>query len=581
MTNRSVAAAFALVFLLIAILRILHADRTVPQGADEAAHVAAGIQWLDKHSYTLDPVHPPLAEYAIALPLYLVGEHLPSFSACDPRNASLDDLGNAILYEHGHYMRNLFLARMGIISFFCLTALILFLWTVRYFGDFAACLAVGLFTTIPGALAFSSYAYNDLPAAAMQFAALWIFVLWLENPTRPLTILLGISSGLAFATKFTSLVFLPPCAGAIFVAKLWVERHETKQEKKNVPKQIAGLALAAIISVVALWSTYGFSTGRVREAMGLSVSAIPLFQHFPAPIRKVAREAVLSDPAIPAPELIHGLAMLWAANGDGPDSYLFGEIRKGGRWYFFPVAEGLKTPLPLLILGLCGIFYAVRSALRGDWRPLAPAGAIAALFLITALARYKTGTRYILLFLPLMCVLAGYAGSRLWWLAKPKLVVGRILLILILSWEVLSTIQAQSDFLAYFNELAPRDPSAALVGGCDLDCGQDVFNLARALQARGASHVTLALWSYSDLSHMGLPPYDVLEPFHPVTGWIAISARSRRMGDVLHKTYPAGAFAWLSAYRPVANVGKTILLYHISDRTTQSSISHSPASITP
>jgi hypothetical protein len=50
-----------------------------------------------------------------------------------------------------------------------------------------------------------------------------------------------------------------------------------------------------------------------------------------------------------------------------------------------------------------------------------------------------------------------------------------------------------------------------------------------------------------------------------VTGWFAISLRALREGDVFHQSYPENAFDWLSPYRPVQRIGKTILLYYIPE----------------
>jgi hypothetical protein len=61
-------------------------------------------------------------------------------------------------------------------------------------------------------------------------------------------------------------------------------------------------------------------------------------------------------------------------------------------------------------------------------------------------------------------------------------------------------------------------------------------------------------------------PFETPRPFQPVAGWVAISLRSLRMGDLFHDTYSSGAFAWLSQTQPVARIGKTILLYYIPPR---------------
>jgi hypothetical protein len=149
------------------------------------------------------------------------------------------------------------------------------------------------------------------------------------------------------------------------------------------------------------------------------------------------------------------------------------------------------------------------------------------------------------------------------WQLPRRTVWGKSLVGCLLLWQAFATISARGDFIAYFNELAPADSSKALVIGCDLDCGQDVFRLATELHKRQISHVGIAVWSSADITQIGLPEFTVLKPSEPVTGWVAVSARSVRVGDVLHKTYPPGSFDWLSAYQPVAHIGKTILLYHI------------------
>lgn len=567
---RNVGLSVALLFVLIAVLQILKNDRSLSQGVDEACHVAAGMEWLVRHTYTLDPVHPLLARYAIALPLYLVGARYPQFTSDDPRGKNFNDVGNAILGDRGHYERNLFLARIGILPFFCLAAVVVYVWTNKYFGTLAACVAVGLFTTTPSILAFAGLAYNDLPVAAMQLTFLYLLTVWLEQPTWRRTIVLGLIGGLAIATKFTSLVFLGASTVAVLVYKLWSEGKTGAPDSRGRRSLVRKLLAAAAISVVALWGTYGFSTGRVQEAMQLSPSAMPTFQHYPAPIRKIAHAAVLSDPRIPAPELIHGFALLWERSSPGPSCYLFGKIREGGWWFFFPVALALKTPIALLLLALIGAIVAVVASRQGKWIPLVPVISLAAILGIAMLGKYNVGTRYVLVVFGLFSILGGLAAQ---WLAAHYAVWGKVILSGLLLWQLVANVAARHDFLAYFNEFAPADPSKVLVYGCDFDCGEDLFRLRDALLARKVSHFSLALWSTADLSQLGLPPFEVLKPFEPASGWIAVSARSRRAGDVLHQEFPLGSLSWIEKYQPVAHVGQTILLYYIPEQSASPSLS--------
>ena len=76
--NRRPYIAVAIAFLiLVAVARILLTYKVTAQGFDEPCHEGAAIELLDKGTYTLDPVHPPLSRVAIGIPLYLAGDTLP------------------------------------------------------------------------------------------------------------------------------------------------------------------------------------------------------------------------------------------------------------------------------------------------------------------------------------------------------------------------------------------------------------------------------------------------------------------------------------------------------------------------
>src|SRR5262249_25519293 len=162
----------------------------------------------------------------------LAGERFPKFSAQDPRTndpflaseggptevtagAHCTSGGNAILYGGGHYKRNLFLARFGLLPFLVLRTILRVLWARPGYGVLAACIAAFLFSTLPSILAFSSMAYTDLPAACTQFAFLFAFSIWLERPSMPHTVWLGVAAGLAFSSKMSSFLFLACAALAM------------------------------------------------------------------------------------------------------------------------------------------------------------------------------------------------------------------------------------------------------------------------------------------------------------------------------------------------------------------------------
>lgn len=565
--DRKRYAAIAVVCLgLLAAVRILWTYKINSQGFDEPCHVAAGIELLDKHTYTLDPVHPPLTRIAIGLPLYLAGERFPKWPQNDPRLQNYNDVGDSILYDSGHYVRNLSLARLAMLPFFGLAIALVFLFTGREFGDFAGVIAAAVFTLMPIILAFSGMAYTDLPTGCMQFAALFAFTVWLEKPTTKSSLVLGVVTGLAVLTKLTSVLFIPAASAAIFVCWWISERGSQSSSRAASSHRIRKLVLAGVLVVIVVWGGYGFSFGHVRETMQLSPESMPSFQHFPGPLRGFARNLVLKDSLIPAPALLHGAAIAWSLNKAAPPAYLLGHIKNGGWWYFFLVGVGVKTPLPVLLLCLIGL--AALWIQRSRWSALMPVAAVAAILIVTMPVKYNAGVRHVMVVFPLLAVLAGCGAAYLWQREGSRRIWRRLLLGGLLAWLAAASFGAGNDYIAYFNPLAGSDPSRVLVAGCDLDCGQDIFRLAHALNARHIDHLDLAAWSSADMSRMGLPPFEVPPPFKPVTGWFAISLRAQRFGDVFHTAYPPNAFDWLDRYQPVERVGKTILLYDIPTAST-------------
>jgi hypothetical protein len=569
--NRKSYVALATAFLiLIAVARILLTYSVTAQGFDEPCHIAAAIEYLDKGTYTLDPVHPPLSRIAIGIPLYLAGKRFPHWPPSDPRLRNYNDVGNSVLFDDGHYVRNLALARSAILPFFGLAVMLVFLWTRREFGDFAGVMAALLFTTLPIVLAFSGLAYTDLPTACMQFAALFAFTTWLQKPSLRSTLVFGIAAALAFLAKLTTVLFLPPAAVAILVARWLIEPSTGPARSDRNPRWLRKLGVAFAVAVVVVWAGYGFSVGHIREEMQITPESMPSFQHFPAPVRGIARNILLSDPLLPAPALLRGAAVSWALNQGAPPAYLLGKVKNGGWWYFFLVGLGVKTPIPFLVLCLVGL-WALSKQKPVRWTAVAPAASALAILFVSMFVKYNAGLRHTMIVVPLLAVIAGSGCSFLWQSPGNLRFWRRSALAGLLLWQCLSSLQAHPDYIAYFNEFAGRDPSRVLVAGCDLDCGQDLFRLAQALRERKISHLNMAVWSSADMSRMNLPSFETPPAFQPVTGWVAISLRSLRMGDLFHDTYPPGAFAWLDSKQPVGQVGKTIRLYYIPENATRES----------
>src|SRR5271157_3485014 len=100
-------AVVALTLTLVASIRIAATYPVFSHTFDEPAHIACGLEYLDKGVYKLEPQHPPLARAAAALGAYLTGIRYPDHSDAPSPEFEMSSRGLAILYSGGHYDRTL------------------------------------------------------------------------------------------------------------------------------------------------------------------------------------------------------------------------------------------------------------------------------------------------------------------------------------------------------------------------------------------------------------------------------------------------------------------------------------------
>lgn len=171
------------------------------------------MEWLDRQTYRLEDQHPPLARVAAALGPYLFGIRSPRNTGQD-----LSRQGAAILLAQGRLDRNLASARAGILPFFWIACVVVFLWARRILGSTGGLLALLLFTNVQPALAHAALATTDMALTGTLGAAVLSTLYWLENPSLRRTFVLGSMVGLAFVSKFSSIPFF---IAAIVCMLLW------------------------------------------------------------------------------------------------------------------------------------------------------------------------------------------------------------------------------------------------------------------------------------------------------------------------------------------------------------------------
>lgn len=546
--------------ILVGCVRIYSTYDIFSQTWDEPFHIAAGMEWLDKGKYTYELFHPPLARIMSALFLYLNG-----LRGVEGVNSPWIE-GSAILQAGGMYEKNLALARIGILPSFILASLVVALWARNCAGKATSLLATLLFTTLPPVLAHSGLATLDMTCAALVAAALFAFNLWLNKPTFPTSFFLGTATGLAVLSKLSSLGFLI-VAGCLSVGLYALNLLRTRMSSRNhiflmLRRRFAMSVIALFLCSLTIWTGYRFSIGPIVRSENRPHEQIDRILGTRGLLHDVAYFA-LETTSIPAPEFIKGMNDFRRRGNQGHLAYLMGDIRTQGWWYFYPIVILLKTPLPFIILSLIGFSVVTRIILINPegLQLTVPVIAAVAVLAVGMLGHVNNGLRQLLSIYPLLAILAGFGAYKLISLNSRFRVAGYGLVIVLLSWQLISSFSVHPDYLPYFNELARNHPEEVVVDS-DLDWGQDLKRLSRVLKDQGI-HAFKIRYNGSEginLDHFDLPAREELKPYNRETGWIAISIYSLKLGT---GRFPYDQFSWLKDYKPIQKVGKSIWLFYI------------------
>lgn len=559
-TASRLLAVIVIALAIIGVVRIVSTYSIFNQTTDEPAHIATGMEWLQRGTYTLEPLHPPLARIAVALGPYFSGLRLTS-------ERHMWEEGNKILQARGRYLHNLALARVGVLPFFLLACFLVWYWARTKYSMWPALVATLLFTTSPVVLGHAGLATTDMAVTATFTVALLALVNLMEGASYLRAFIFGIAVGFAVLSKFSVLVFLPASAVALLTCRWLLRKSNHDQEKTAADGRFRwtrGLSIAVLLSFFVFWSGYGFSSGSITDSETRPHPTIDRFAGAAGTLHNFAY-SVAESHWVPAPAFFRGIAQLRQKNAMGVKAYLFGKVRATGWWYFFPVALAVKTTIPFLVLIVAGSLSLARTAwVRKDWVMAAPVATALALLLVCMSSQINIGIRHILPIYPLFAIIGGVGACSLWTRAKSKH-AGTVVVILLLCWHLESSVRAHPDYLAYFNEFAGQHPEKILVDS-DLDWGQDLLRLSYVLRQKHIENLSIAYAGSPDLDlhQFGIPAFHELSPHQPTTGWIAISLLRLKAGGF---GFPSDSFSWLESYQPVCRVGRSILLYYVPERT--------------
>lgn len=515
---------WASLFVLIASIRIASTYRVFSFTIDEPCHFACGMEYLSKHVYRYETQHPPLARAMIALGPYLAG--VRSLGGPE-RNTE----GRALILHSRRPARTLSLMRLGVLPFFWIASLAVFLWSRHYFGAAVAVVAVAVFSLLPPILAHAGLATIDMAVTGCLASAFFATALWAESPGWSHGILLGLTVALAVLAKFTALLYLPSAIVVALVCYWIAVKPSLSQVATLLRVRAPSFAIAVLSFGFVIWAGYWFSYGKVNAW----------------------------DLKLPAPEFFDGILAARAHNQNGHPAFLLGNFSTQGWWYYFPVALGVKTPIAFLGLAAMGAYTCVKDLSSSGCR-LVLSYALGILGSAVLVGHIDLGVRQIL---PIYVGLAILAALGTEWLSR-RGALGRVSAVVLLLWMVVSGGLQHPDYLSYFNAFAGPAPADVLVDS-DLDWGQDTKRLARRLHELRLESVSLMLQEplaqplavEEDLRrYYGLPQIHPVNFTSPADGWTVISPTAARTLGLPFK-------AWYERITPTEKVGQ-LWLYRIN-----------------
>jgi len=549
-------------------------------GWDEVGHLPAGISHWRSGRFDAYRVNPPLVRLVASLPAVLSGVDIDwTLYSSAPWQRQEFVLGDELIARLGSeslwYFR---VSRWACIPFSLLGGLVCFWWSRDRFGTSAGLGALALWCFSPTIVANAQMITPDTGAAALGVAACYSFWGWLRDPSGKGAVAAGCLLGLALLTKFTW-VMLP-----LLWAAIWLIRPP----KALVPgRQRAWGREALHLGVIFLFALQVVGLGYGFERCFKPLGTIPFTSrtladfgaYDPTPVANRFQGTWLGRLPVPLPaNYLEGIDVQKVDFERGSWSYLGGEWKRGGWWYYYLYCLLTKEPLGTWALGglAVGMVFLARTGNRpgfADIVLLAPPSAV--LILVSSQTGFNHHLRYVLPALPFVYIgisrifVTGGAGPR-----------GRLVRLLawgLLAWSVGACLWHTPHHLSYFNELVggPRNGPLHLHNS-NLDWGQDLLFLKRWAgdhpEARPLQVVFLSCYSAESLGIWDDQTFHASDPdaclgreprlYMKSPRYYAISVG--RMAERIPPNRP-DPFSRFRTRVPDDRVGHTFLIYKISD----------------
>ena len=516
-----------LLFLLLAFVVVAgSAMLSTSTTFDEIVFLAVGARGFHTGDFGMVTDHPRLPQYLYGLLPYLSGVRYPPDAILAGDLYPRYHYARAFLWGVGNNPEQIVMAtRVVGLAFGTLTVWATYFLGKRHLGAVAALFAAALVAFLPDMLGHSGVAYNDVPLAFGVLVSVYALDAAVRAPAPARVALAALAVALTACVKYSGLILGPVLVVLLALEALsgrWRDPAWRRAILAGVPVFL-GVTYATIVLVyLGDWRLAGFVEG-VRESIRGSTA--------------------------------------------GRVAFLLGDRYVGGRWYFFPVAFALKTPLALHVFMLVAAVGAWSAARGGRWREWLAHGARApavgaALFLLALVAStMNIGFRHALPMLPLVCIVVAQGVAAVWRRGQFAL---RAALSIVFASFILSSVGHYPYFISYLSEYAQGRALHQTLVDSSTDWGQGLVALRSFMQQRGVDEVALGYFGSAlpvgyGIRYVPMPSYYELAPLDMQVGrprYLVVSATLLAGGYVKGDPYAA-----LRQAKPVAVLADTLYVY--------------------
>ncbi|MFA4995609.1 MAG: glycosyltransferase family 39 protein [Patescibacteria group bacterium] len=546
---------------------------------DEIAHIPAGYSYDKYMDYRMNPEHPPLAKALAGLPLALQSgiKGIKDDWSWDGINQW--EAGWYMLYEAGNNPAHILLwSRLPMMLLMIGLGLLIYKWAAELFGRKVGLVVLLLYALYPDVIAHGRLVTTDVAAAFGFVLASYYFDRAIRNKTTKSTIFAGIAFGIAQLLKFSSFLLF-----GVFLALVLIRAILDRKEKGFRSALWVNFKIyfwTCLISLGVVWLVY-----------------LPFVWKTPVNIEHEVITRNLTEDArtLPLRNFLHGLEgnpftraighyllgvmLVFARVAGGNATFALGHLSDKSISWFFPFAWLVKTPITIIILSVWSVIGIIWSKF---WKSKEKFWVLSVLLMpwlvywaITMRGSLNIGIRHLMPTVPFVLLIIGYFLHLLFSSKNkiPKYVVG--ILVLFMAYSTLSYFP---NYIGYFNEFVPRDQRYNYLVDSSLDWGQDLLRLKKYVDDNDIKQIKVDYFGGS------VPSYYIPQqiPWHssygPTTGWIAVSATFYQSSKLYGEKEGKWSYGWLDTYKPEAEIGGSILVFHI---TSQDLINHPPVSPYP